>query len=135
MTVLKLGAVDFDDGVRIAEKRFSSRFDAARLPRASGTEKQEVADGSADWTQTGDMSLISPNDLVYGFVLPDDKAPECSLKPHRFRSRFGGVKQCKPRSNGGSVKQNSFADGPRWCAGTCICAKPCRSSERIRQSS
>src|SRR5690242_502071 len=73
MTVLKLGAVDFNDGARVIEERLCRGLHCARLPRASGAQEQKVSDRSADRREPSEKSLVSPDDLNDCFVLPNDE--------------------------------------------------------------
>src|SRR6266851_131555 len=90
MTVLKLAAVDFNDGARIAEKRLGRRLHGACLPRTRRPEEQEVSNRSAPRREPGEISLISPNDLVDCLFLPYDEAMKFCLKILGFRSSLGG---------------------------------------------
>src|SRR5262249_26690659 len=48
VTVLKLGAVDFNHGARITDKRLGGRLNCTCLARTSRTQEQEISDRSAD---------------------------------------------------------------------------------------
>src|SRR5437868_1537820 len=70
MTVLKLAAVDFNDSARIAEERLRGRFHGACLPGARRPEEHEGSNRSALRREPGEISLISPDDLVDCLLLP-----------------------------------------------------------------
>src|ERR1700681_2301851 len=86
MTVLKLAAVDFSYSARVAAPRLRRGLYCACLPGTRWPEEQEVSDRSAIWRKPGEISLISPNDLVDCLFLPYDDAMKCRLKILGFRS-------------------------------------------------
>src|SRR5260370_39507944 len=91
MTVLKLAAVDLNDSAWIAEKRLGGRLHGACLPGTRRPEEQEVSNRSAIWRKPGEISLISPNDLVDCLFLPYDEAMKFCLKILGLRSSHGGI--------------------------------------------
>ena len=97
MTVLKLAAVDFSNSARIAEKRLRRGLHCACFPGTRRPKEQERSNRSAIWRKPGEISLISPNDLVDCLFLPYDEAMKFSLKILSFRSSHGGIQQLQPR--------------------------------------
>src|SRR5260370_34495937 len=91
VTVLKLGTVDFNNGARITDERFRSRFHCACFPGTSRTQEQEGADRPAHRGQPSEKSLISLNDMVNCFVLSNDDVTKIFLQILGLRSRLGGV--------------------------------------------
>src|SRR6266704_838959 len=97
VTVLKLAAVDFSNSARIAEKRLRRGLDCACLSGTRRPEEQEVSNRSAIWRKPGEISLISPNDLVDRLLLPYNEAMKFCLKIVGLRSSHGGIQQRQPR--------------------------------------
>src|SRR6185436_1297994 len=91
MTVLKLAAVDLNDGAWIAEERLGGRLHSACLPGPCRPEEQEVSNRSTLRCEPGEISLISPSDLVDCLFLPYDEAMKFCLKILGFRSSRGGI--------------------------------------------
>src|SRR4051812_40217981 len=91
MTVLKLGAVDLNDGTWIADERLRSSFYGACLPGTSRTQEQEVSDRSANRREPNEVSLISSDDLMNCFFLSDDEMTKFFLQILGLPSRLGGV--------------------------------------------
>src|SRR6185437_6015264 len=69
MTVLKLGAVDFNDGARIVNECLRRGLHCACLPGTCRAQEQKVSYRPTDRGQPSQISLISPDDLVDRFVL------------------------------------------------------------------
>ena len=80
MTVLKLAAIDLNEGARISEQGLRGRLHRACLPRTRRPEEQEVSNRAAIRRKRGEISLISPNDLVNCLFLPYDEAMRFCLK-------------------------------------------------------
>ena len=71
--VLKLRAIDLDDGVVVIEQHFGSRFDNARLARTGRPQKQHGADGAARVLHSREVNLIEAGDAAHGALLADDQ--------------------------------------------------------------
>src|SRR6266853_6374762 len=97
MTVLKLAAIDLNEGARVSEQGLRGRLHCTCLPGTRRPEEQEVSNRSAIWRKPGEISLISPNDLVDCLFLPYDEAMKFCLKILVFRSRDRGIYQRYPR--------------------------------------
>src|SRR3954465_8327641 len=97
MTMLKLAAVDFNNGARIAEKGLRGRLYRARLPRTRRPEKQEVSNRSALRGEPSQISLIRPDDLVDCLFLPNNEAMKCFIKLLGLRSSRGCIQQLEDR--------------------------------------
>src|SRR5580704_5510467 len=97
MTVLKLAAIDLNDAARISEQGLCGRLHCVGLPRTRGPEEQEVSNRPAIGRKPGEISLISPNDLLDCLFLPYDEALKFGLKILGFRSSHCGIQQFQPR--------------------------------------
>src|SRR5665213_3032104 len=80
MTVLKLGAVDFDHGAGIAHKRSRRRFDHARLTRAGWPKEQKVTDRTAGACHPRKKHLIDVHDLLDRFFLPNNSFAKIAVQ-------------------------------------------------------
>src|SRR5262245_26144569 len=72
MRVLKLGTVDLDHRVGIAEKNFGCCLDDTCLSRTRWTQKQHRANWSVRWVHPSQEDLICTAHLSHGPVLADD---------------------------------------------------------------
>jgi hypothetical protein len=91
MTVLKLGAVNLNDGAWVADERLRSGFHCPCFPGTRGAQEQEIANRSAVEGHPSEISLISPDDLVNRFVLSNDEVTQVFLQILGLRSRPGGI--------------------------------------------
>ena len=78
--VLKLGAVDLDDRVRVAEQNFRGRFDDARLSRTGRPEKQHRADRPIGRVHAGEKNLVEAAHAPHCAFLADDASLRRSSK-------------------------------------------------------
>ena len=80
MRVLKLGAIDLDAGVRVAEQRLRHRLNHARLARAGRPEKEEIAYRTPGRIEPRQKHLVDFGDLLDRGILPDDLPSQCGFK-------------------------------------------------------
>jgi len=78
--VLKLGAIDFHDTIGVAEENFGGRFDYARFPGTSRSEKQHRADRASRWIHTREKYLVEPAHAAHGALLAYDSPAQPVLK-------------------------------------------------------
>jgi hypothetical protein len=76
MAVLKLRAVDLDDCSRIPQQGLGRGFHDPGFSGARRPQKEEISDRPAYWGQSRKVSLVSPDDLLNGFVLSNDEVAE-----------------------------------------------------------
>ena len=117
MRMLKFGAVDFDTSMRISEERLRDGLDHARLAGAGRPQKQKIADGPTRRIQTGEKHLIDLGDLLHGWVLADDLAPQSGFKIQRLATA--------PRRIQGSVQSCFHNKGQLTGLRTHLSSQPC----------
>jgi hypothetical protein len=72
MRMLKLCAIDLDNGVRVAKENFRRRFNQACLARSGRTEKEQCAKGTISLVESGQKKLIKTTHTGHGVVLSND---------------------------------------------------------------
>ena len=78
--MLKLGAVDLNDRVRLAEQNFGRGFDNARLARAGRAEEQHRADRPRRIVHPGEIDLKQSAHAADGAFLADDQGRKACLR-------------------------------------------------------
>ena len=72
MAVLELRAVNLDHGPQIPNQALRGGFDHPRFARSRWSQEQEVTDRTSRAVHTSQVHLIDVDDLVDGFILPDE---------------------------------------------------------------
>src|SRR5262249_61187133 len=80
VAVLKLAAIDLEDGPRVAEQSFRHGFDNARLTRTGRSQEQEIAHGAAWGIQPRQEHLVYFDDFLDGLILAYDFPPQTGFK-------------------------------------------------------
>src|SRR5258707_598039 len=80
VAVLKLRAVDLQQGARLAEQRLRHSLHHASLAAAGGAEEKEVADRASRRMQPSKVNLIKRGYLLQRRLLTDDTAPQIAFK-------------------------------------------------------
>jgi len=107
VAVLEFGAVNLDDGVRIAQQRLGGGLDDAGLARTGRTQEQQVGHGPPWRGQPGQVHLIDADDLANGFILSYDELPQAGFQGHGFLTAPGRIQAIVlPRGAGHSVREN-----------------------------
>src|ERR1039458_2734358 len=78
--VLKLGAVDLDAGMGIAEQGLCHGFHHASLPRTGRSQKKQVAHRTPRRVQARQKNLVNLGNLFDGLILADDLAAQGGFK-------------------------------------------------------
>jgi hypothetical protein len=91
MAVLKLGAIDFNDGTGIFQQSLGGCFDNTRFSAAARPQKKKIRNWASSRTESGQVRLASPHNLVNGFVLSNEKVAEAALRILGLRSRLTGI--------------------------------------------
>ena len=89
--VLELGAVHLDHRAGVAKQDLRRGFHHARLPRAGGTEKEQVAHRAAGRVQPGAEDLIEVHHRGDGFLLADDLLAQFGFEVAGFHTALAGV--------------------------------------------
>src|SRR5438093_11583975 len=74
VAVLKLRAVDLDEGAWTAKKDFGRSLYNARLAGASRSQKQKITDRAVRHSHSRQIDLIHVDDSAHGAILPNDLA-------------------------------------------------------------
>jgi len=93
VTVLELGAIDFDDGFGIADEAFGESFDGAGLAGPGGPKEEEAPDGASGAAHPGAVSLIKIDDLPDCFLLADDAPAQVGFERFRVPAHSGWIQQ------------------------------------------
>src|SRR5712692_10191767 len=80
MAVLKLRAVNFNHGARVAYQALRRRFYQPRLAGTGRAEEQEVPDGTSRPVHSRQIHLVDVNDVIDCFVLPYDPLVQVSVQ-------------------------------------------------------
>ena len=91
MAVLKLGAVDFDDGARIAHQCLRHRFHGARFAGTGGAEEEQASSRPSRAGHPRDKRLVNIHNFADGVVLADNPLPQIRFERERFRTGFTGI--------------------------------------------
>src|SRR2546423_1743856 len=70
--MLKLGAVDFENGVRVAEKNFGSRFDHTRFSGTGWPKEQHRTNRAVKWIHSSEKYLIETAHAPHGSLLSNN---------------------------------------------------------------
>jgi len=93
VTVLELGAIDFDDGFGVADEAFGESFDGAGLAGPGGPKEEEAPDGASGAAHPGAVSLIKIDDLPDCFLLADDAPAQVGFERFRVPAHSGWIQQ------------------------------------------
>ena len=91
--VLKLGAVDLDDRIWVAEQNFGGRFDDARFARTGRPEKQHRADRPVERIHAGEKNLVEAAHAAHRALLADDARRKSLFKILSARALLIGVEE------------------------------------------
>jgi hypothetical protein len=89
--MLKFGAVDFEDGARIANKRLRSRFHEACLSGSGWTEEKKVTDRTTGARHAGQKRLVDIYNLIDCFFLADYQLLQIAVKLFCLAARLQRV--------------------------------------------
>jgi hypothetical protein len=92
MGVLKLGAVNLDAGMSVAEQGLGHGFDDTGLARPRGPQEQEVAHRPTRGVKPGEKHLVDFDHPLDGLVLADNAAAEGGFKLSRIVAAAVGIK-------------------------------------------
>ena len=116
MRVLKLGAIDLDAGMRVAEQRLRHGFHHARLPRARWPKKKQVAHRTPRGVQPRQKHLVNLGDLLDGLVLTYDAAAQCGFKFSSIGAAAVRIEHCsKVRSHKVASFLSQAIPRPSFC--------------------
>src|ERR1700719_4147369 len=91
MGVLKLGAVNLDAGMRVAEQSLGHGFDHTGLARSRRPQKQQVAHRPTWGVEPGEKHLVDFDHLFDGLLLADNAAAEGGFKLPRIVTAAVGI--------------------------------------------
>ena len=80
VTVLKLGAIDFDDRIGSSEQYLGNRLDGSGFAGTRRSQKQEVSNRTPLGKQTRAYALECRHKAVDGVVLSDNSPSQFRLK-------------------------------------------------------
>src|ERR1700681_2920066 len=80
MRMLKFGAIDLHDSVRVGVQNLRSRFDHSSLSGTRRTEKQHCSDWSVGWIHAGQKYLIKATHAAHGAFLANDARSQALFK-------------------------------------------------------
>src|SRR5207247_6065062 len=93
MAVLKLRAVDLDEGAWTAKKDFGRSLYNARLAGASRSQKQKITDRAVRHSHSRQIDLIHVDDSAHGAILPNDLAQQPAFKVEDFSTSYLGIEE------------------------------------------
>ena len=93
VAVLKLRAVDLDEGAWTAKKDFGRSLYNARLAGASRSQKQKITDRAVRHSHSRQINLIHVDDSAHGAILPNDLAQQPAFKVEDFSTSYLGIEE------------------------------------------
>jgi len=91
VAVLKLRAVDFDDGPRVAEEDFGGRFNQACLAAAGGAQEEQICHRPAGCGKTRAKDLVNARQSPNGAFLPNHSLVKSRFKLPNFAAIQTGI--------------------------------------------
>src|SRR5450432_173165 len=84
MAVLEFGAIDLDDGARVAHEALRRGFDEPGFAGTGRSQEEQVADRPSGSAHSRQVSLIDADDLLYRFILADNALAQFRFQRLRF---------------------------------------------------
>src|SRR5437667_12167396 len=91
VAVLKLRAVDLDEGAWTAKKDFGRSLYNARLAGASRSQKQKITDRAVRHSHSRQIDLIHVDDSAHAAILPNDLAQQPAFQVEDFSTSYPGI--------------------------------------------
>src|SRR5262245_61300086 len=91
--MLKLGAIDLDHRVRVAEQDFGGGLDRTRLARASRSEEEQRAQRLIRQSHLCEIDLVNLRERKHGVVLSDNTFEQFTLELARLVASLSGVER------------------------------------------